>query len=412
MSLSLKLAMKLSQKLSLKQRIALQQKLQLQIRNLVTGLQDEIVGNSAELFRAVVERMLGLVKDKDLREAIGEIWDQGMQELVLKSAYYLVSTKNLETQTSTAKGLALNYLWQKFNGRFVYEDTELGDKHSLEPDLPLLRMLVQKPEQFMNDKAVAEKLAKTGAKETKENAIRQVVNMTNAETAGRILESSIEAIASAILAGLSFKDPGEIPLVRDFLLELQILERFNREICIRTEKRFIANFSPVRYHHDAKRFKNAFTNLIGELTLVGMGILNPVLFCHQRAVIEDDVIHWVSAINNSGEQELTNLLNRLGLKTGQVINWNRWSLNGKRSSLEGDNMVRDFITGEIRKDQDLICDWLGYASLFERIQENNETSDARKDGLLQLMGDYFTDDFNSKLRSLIKERWFLKLQEF
>jgi hypothetical protein len=227
----------------------------------------------------------------------------------------------------------------------------------------------------------------------------------------------IDTLINALTYVLVKKDEKGVAELADFIKDAVILDKLTFVESDRLMNRFVRRCEHVGKKKNPEDVKEFFMNTIGEFTLISMGIIGQEIFTLQRSQLD----------NEAYEQARTELLS-VGIDINQIVGsyrqrnegglfWNRWKTLGTRPSQITDERIRQFLTTTVRNDEAQVLDALDYKNMISRIQEINsdpiEDKEEKRQRLEELFVETFSaDQFKKTLISLLKEKWYKKLEIF
>ncbi|MCB0336239.1 MAG: hypothetical protein KDD62_08030, partial [Bdellovibrionales bacterium] len=224
----------------------------------------------------------------------------------------------------------------------------------------------------------------------------------------------------AKLLSLAFRIPNSErqPVLKNFFREMDVMDRLSWDISERITKRFIARFSYIGQSSPGYTYADAMMNTISEYTMVSLGIIDPNLFVRLRGEARTlDVLFASQNVDDqtNGAVNLEAEQRKLSLKASGTIFWSRWSVNGKKPSLQTDNAIRRVMTEVIRGDKEQTLEAFEFPKFFNELKEIRKTNE--KDNVKplfgQLLGDFLLgENFQKHIKARCTTSWYPALQQF
>jgi len=197
-----------------------------------------------------------------------------------------------------------------------------------------------------------------------------------------VMDEHMQQFAQNLLHALKFllttkitkeenKEQDDESNVLEFLREKVILEQVSEYSSERLLKRFLANFPtfmPKKEISDCRHLQEKVLNLIGEHTLISLGIISPEIFRLNRMSITPEKIYDLIQNTDNTKEELIKIFKQYELRgiKGESIFYNRRFTKNQIPSRESDGVIRDFLQN-MKSHRDQIMKGFGYKEFEQNI---------------------------------------------
>ncbi len=174
---------------------------------------------------------------------------------------------------------------------------------------------------------------------------------------------TFEQIVEFIQLILGFPSDVANPL-RRALVDIYMIDQAGYIVSERLLKRFAATFSRRRRDITFNNLNVGVANIIGEYLLVGMGVIDPEIFKLMSGKVNYDVDEEIS-IRQDEKQKIGILMKKYDLNNGKFF-YNRYATLMVKPGLKTDEIIRDFLTRDVRAVRTALCSTVGLQSLIDR----------------------------------------------
>jgi hypothetical protein len=253
--------------------------------------------------------------------------------------------------------------------------------------------------------------------------LQEHTEMQNAQTLRQAFAPYANQLLQALKMAYIAKEGEGDYILMNFFRDLVVLERLLFLESDRIQKRFSSRFSSVTARTKKEECETAMLNVIGEYTLVSVGIVAPEVFNLKHASLDAEAVEAAHKdLKAEGGIDLKKTLQHYKLKTGGQLFWHRYAVEGMHAGANTDAAVSAFITETLRQNRDALLSAVDYATLFARVQEINADPEGESDeeqGLAQLellrqalVSHLRRPEFRNVILNLTKKDWFRHLAHF
>jgi hypothetical protein len=415
----------MSQTMSLEQCLEMKQEMLVNMVTEAEGIRDEVLGKPEDLFKHVVLHVMKTIEDDQLRTGFEQIFDDNLIQSMFRQVAKLANPNR-----EVIRAIIVDYLHSSHQGVFdlIIGDESGGQTQKFNIPAKALREALYEKDTINTEIKGLEEIIDTEkqslAGTSSANIDRLTHEITELNAALHIAEGFqqyAQVLEKSIGYVITQKKGDALPEVKEFARELFIVRRFSYVLSERTQQRFATRFIQISPSSESKEYKTAFMNTIAEYVLVAMGIIDPGIFSLRSTTIEEDEYKALRTNFTELGMNLDEILKHYNLKPQGTIFWNRWNTLDIPPGRITDNLVRDFITETVRKNETEILQITNFDHFFQSVKdivvmdgakrrdERQETMISLREKLVELFQD---KTFKEEIVKFIKEKWYPKLMLF
>ncbi len=410
MKMTLRPALEQRQKLEQEQRIQIEQKISLQqvrrIGQMLRDLRNEVDPDDQRLAAGLDQTFAEMAKVLDPEQV-------ALMRESLKGLFF-------GKEAAFIEGLLANSSSVLFDGKEGIRDltARLAAKHLTMSSVPELKDMTEGEirELLASPQAVSKRAAEMksiidalGVNQSTDNAVNELAKAKSLLAFYEAYKEHFEQVIEFIDLVVGFPSQTANPL-RRALVDLYMLDRAGFLVSNRLLKRFKAVFSRKRSDLTFDKLNVGAANIIGEYMLIGMGVIDPEIFKlmsgENRQDPDDEILM------ESGEKKrIGDLVAKYGLQEGKFF-YNRYATLMVRPGMKTDQIVRDFLTHDVRGVRTELCTAVGLQSLIEGYLNNLEAMDQQEAGeqLMTNIGESLASrDFMITMAEIVKDKLLPKL---
>lgn len=401
------LSLSMGQRLSQSQELALGQKLELS-QKLAETFETIRIGSGSspgEVTKRVFAQILEGIENTEFQAAL--------QTIVLADTFQAQLLRDPGIFATMSERIL-----QRFSLRYIHEVSAVGGAYSYaraangdilaEPPkttLPLLIEAFEKPEEF-NVKITEHIEMLRAVSRSTSTSMLDLHEMQDARTVVEHISGEVKMLSRVLAFLFSRKDGHNQSILKNFLMDVAVLEKLDCFASERLQKRFVKRFVRVRTHSQSDTFEEAMLNTIGEYTLVSMGIIAPEIFILSRGEIQKEMFAEIGKDLAKEGIDLPKLLAGYRLRSEGTFFFNRYHTLSKCPCAITDELIRKFITKTVREDRRSVLDAVCFekeffpniVSVVEESDEEDREVDMRN-CLINLLGD---EAFQMKFLALLR----------
>jgi hypothetical protein len=189
------------------------------------------------------------------------------------------------------------------------------------------------------------------------------------------LSRASDTLAKVLTFLLAMKDSMGRHALKEFALDVAVLQQLDIVLSNRLQKRFVARFATKSRLLDRQHVEECLLNSIGELTLVSMGIIASSVFVCQQGSIDEEMADELTVDMGGQRWSMHDVLRHYGLRSEGAFFWNRYHTLGRRPSQVTDAVIRTFISHTVRASRTEVLSAVSfdefYADVREAVRENS-----------------------------------------
>jgi len=401
-------------------RLELRHELAMRLKIEIESTRGRVVGDPQAILDNVIQYALDQLQDDNIKVAITSLLEDNELRYAMLGRTYDLANPN----EKKIEDLIISYLYDKHRGQFSFEPEDKKDENYTPDFLEVSKGYFssafterKKQEEYGQDLKLSIKTLADQGKDTT-GAQQDFRDVHNSLLVAAAMQETKSILEKGFTFAMFIRDSAKNPVLRNFMRELFLLEKFDMAVSERMEKRFATSFMGSR-NRSKEAMKNAFINTIGEYVLISMGIVSPEVFTLQG--FDQDRFEYESLKESLAESglNLDQISAQYNLNKEGSVSWNRWKTIGMKPTIITDERVREFITKTVRADSEAIISGLDYDSLYGRAREISscaKTKEEKEDAnteLRELLVDTLSRESNVDLLiDLMKNHWYEKMDIF
>lgn len=406
---SLEIKQKIDQKLTLQEKL----ELLLSVKTHIEDIRNETSKPPEDILKEIAEK---------LKNAVGEEY-KDLIDLILSSdevyAFLLQAEDNIIQLEKYLQKIVVNYLYitQKNTAGKMVVENEDGATEALEVDLHQFDKALRNRDETIREIENLDKILKKleGNVDGTLQERRRLQNALNVTDSLRDNVADVKLLLQYVLT----TEYQEGESIMSFLNDHYILQKLDFIISERLLNRFSSAFM-ARSINSAKpeSFKNAFSNAVGEFSLMSMGIIDPDIFVLQKADIPNNVQEKLRVELKNEGVDFDAMVKKYNLAQGRQIFWHRFNTLDKKPTRLTDDLIRNFITKTVRADINEIYEAVDFESFFNDMKSSfsdeevgnlgtqEERKREKKDFFMRRCSELFASDhMQKKIIELITSKW-------
>lgn len=420
------MSMRMSMGMGLEQRVEMSMTHVIKMRlNMVATLRDELQSllNDGEFspnnrYDEIVQRVVSHTK-QDYREWMtGLLMNASVKKQMLDSPLAMARPTEEKLQKKIVDVL---YSEAEMAGGFCLE--EGGQEVERPTTRDLLVQAFLKPDWLQKEIDDILTIIKSGSGP---GAFQELKEMENAQKVQTAFAPYAQQLLQSLMLAFTTKEGNDDLILMNFFRDLVILEKLLFLESDRIQKRFASRFSKVNSKTKPDECELPMLNVIGEYTLVSVGIVAPEVFNLRHASLDAEAVELAQLDADAEGVNLKGMMKKHGLKDSGHLFWHRYAIQGMRPTVKTDNAVNEFITDTLRRERTKLLESVEYPVLFERVKEinaepfdedKNDTEAAAKiaknGALRQVLVDHLRKpEFRKVILQLASTDWFSRLGRF